>query len=388
MILAYIMPVLIITSFALYFFIGLSFYVTVFLAAVNTILLRKYSFYITDIVDSTNSSYSLLHSYHQLIENVESKEFKSSYLLDLKSAFYREHNKASQSILKLRKILEFLNGRANWFYLFFNIFLMFDLHLLMMLESWKSHNQKSVEKWFDAVGKLEALSSLAGFAYSNDSYCFPEIKTEPFILSSISLGHPLIHSEERVTNDFSIEGKGSIALITGSNMSGKSTFLRTVGVNMVLAYSGAPVCAKKMSVSLFQLFTSMRTEDNLEEHISSFYAELKRIEQLLTILDKNDRPVFFMLDEILKGTNSQDRHAGAEALIRQLADKQVVGFVSTHDLALGKLANELTGLTNYSFNSTIEENKIKFNYKLEDGLCHSFNASKLMQQIGIKLKPK
>jgi len=385
MVLAYLLPVMIITSVILYLTIGLSFYITVFFAVVNALCLKKYSLYINDIVDDTNDGYSLLTSYKNLIENLELRSFQSPYLLELKSVFELDGEVASKSINKLKKLLDFINGRANAFYLFFNVLLMFDLHLLMNIEKWKTKHQAYVERWFDSIGKFEALASMAGYAYANDDYCMPEIYNEDFKFESESMGHPLIHYKERVTNDFEIKGVGNIALITGSNMSGKSTFLRTVGVNMVLAYSGAPVCAKGMSLSIFQLFTSMRTEDNLEENISSFYAELKKIEQLLHLLNKQSRPIFFMLDEILKGTNSRDRHAGAEALIKQLAKKPAMGFVSTHDLELGKLSDDLNGLKNYSFNSRIEEDKILFNYKLEDGLCRSFNASKLMQQIGIKI---
>lgn len=165
-------------------------------------------------------------------------------------------------------------------------------------------------------------------------------------------------------------------------MSGKSTFLRTVGVNLVLAQMGAPVCAEKFQFSLTGIFTSMRTQDNLEESVSSFYAELKRIKTLLNSLE-SEVPVFYFLDEILKGTNSDDRHIGAMALIDQLTKKPCMGMISTHDVHLAELSKENSKIENYSFNSTIDGDKIDFDYKLTPGPCKSFNASKLMEQMGI-----
>ena len=199
-------------------------------------------------------------------------------------------------------------------------------------------------------------------------------------------GNPLIFANERICNDFSLKEQGQIAVVTGSNMSGKSTFLRTLGVNAVLAFTGAPCCAASITLSNFQVFTGMRTQDNLEEHVSSFYAELKRIKQLLETVQKNESPVFFLLDEILKGTNSKDRHLGSAALVRQLSEEQAFGLVSTHDLELGDLADVMDKVVNYSFNSHINGNEISFDYKLTRGICRSFNASKLMENMGIKIK--
>ena len=160
------------------------------------------------------------------------------------------------------------------------------------------------------------------------------------------MGHCLIPPQQRVTNDFAMQGRGGSNVVTGSNMSGKSTFLRTVGTNIVLALTGAPVCAQQFEVSIMQVFTSMRTQDSLEENVSSFYAELQRLRQLLTMLETPQLPILFMLDEILKGTNSQDRHHGAASLIKQLGKLEASGFVSTHDLELGKLADELPNMRN------------------------------------------
>lgn len=381
---AYVLPAAILTLVALNIFAGLGVYYTIAVGFVNAIVLKKYAFQVMDITESTSKGYKALKAYGGLIGTIETSAFSSKYLVEHQSVFHSDSFSASKSILQLQRILEFLNGRSNMFYVILNVLFLFDIHLLLKAERWKREKHDNVNQWFANIGVFEAINSLAGLSYGESEFVFPTISEKPFVLKTKTLGHPLISKKERVANDFEMEGKGQIALVTGSNMSGKSTFLRTIGVNMTLAYAGAPVCATSMQLSIMHLFTSMRTEDNLEEHISSFYAELKRIKQLLDTIDSG-KPVLYMLDEILKGTNSNDRHAGAEALIRQLSKKEAMGFVSTHDLALGKLSDELTNLKNYSFNSEIVDDKIIFNYKLEDGLCHSFNASKLMEQIGIEM---
>jgi DNA mismatch repair ATPase MutS len=243
----------------------------------------------------------------------------------------------------------------------------------------------TVRQWFAARGEAEALYSLAGFAYANPGYALPEITTHALQYEARQLGHPLILAGKRVSNDFSMDGLGKTLVVTGSNMSGKSTFLRTLGINAVLALAGAPVCATACRLSVFRVFTAMRTQDSLEESVSSFYAELKRLRQLIELLPTG-QPVFYLLDEILKGTNSHDRHEGAKALIRQLHKHHASGLVSTHDLALGQLGEVSPEyVQNYSFNSDFADGKLHFDYKLREGVCRSFNASQLMRQMGIEM---
>lgn len=266
-------------------------------------------------------------------------------------------------------------------YALLDIVFILDVHLLLRIEKWKTTYQKHLEQWLNAIHEFEALVSIGTFAHSHSNYSFPEIIDEPFKLGGQKIGHPLIPSHQRVPNDYFIEGKGSVDIITGSNMSGKSTFQRTLGVNMILGNIGAPVCAEKFEMNPVEVFTSMRTKDNLEENTSSFYAELKRIRQLLDLVKK--KRVFFLLDEILKGTNSEDRHLGAVALAKKLNQEQGFGLISTHDLTLGKLEESQTGVRNFSFNSEITGNKINFDYKLTYGPCRSFNASQLMKNLGV-----
>ena len=198
------------------------------------------------------------------------------------------------------------------------------------------------------------------------------------------MGHPLINSNNRVCNNFHSEGQGNVVMITGSNMGGKSTFLRTVGVNLVLALAGAPCCAKYGQITKLKLYTSMRTQDNLLKGISSFYAELNRIEKMLKLIESNHN-VFFLLDEMFKGTNSEDRHRGGFSLINQISKLNTSGIIATHDIELAKLAGNKMLVTNYSFNSEIKDNSMIFSYELDPGICNDFNASELMKNSGIKV---
>lgn len=373
--------------------IGLGFFIfdlvplTVFLIllAINGAALYSLNKYASDTTEKTYLSISGLKAYTALIRLIETTSFKSEYLNGLKNNFDHQDIIASEQIKKLTAILENLQARANAIYALFNLVFLLDIHWLVASEKWKEKNGGEVKSWIAAISELEAVNSISGFNFANPDYNFPLLTNDKFILEAKEIGHPLIPSDERVNNDFELEGSGTIAIITGSNMSGKSTFLRTVGINSVLAMMGGPVCAEKMKLSSYQVFTSMRNQDNLEENISSFYAELRRIRQLLDIIEGEDQ-VLYLLDEILKGTNSQDRHKGAASLIHQLSNLNGFGLVSTHDLELGSMENEVPSIYNYSFDSQIEKDEIYFDYKLKKGLCKSFNASELMKKMGIKIK--
>lgn len=337
-----------------------------------------------DIYSKTVKGNQALKALKNQISLIENETFDSALMMALKSHFNHDKLKASSSLKELQFILDSLLNRANLLYWGINLVFHIDLITLILAEKWKEKTKADVEKWFTSIGEIECLNSLAGFHYANPNYNFPIISEEPFTIEGEGVGHPLIKPKKRISNDFNFSGKGGICLITGSNMSGKSTFLRTVGINAVLALMGAPVCAKTLEISNLQVFTSMRTEDDLEESVSSFYAELKRLKQLLGSIN-SEIPVLFMIDEVLKGTNSEDRHKGASALIHQLNKAYAFGFVSTHDIELGNITNELKGVKNYSFNSVIEGDEIIFDYTLTEGICKSFNATKLMQLMGIEI---
>lgn len=337
------------------------------------------------ITRQTENGYKSLRSLKEQIALIETAELHGTYLQELKASLGAGNKKASSLLQDLSNILDNLQNRSNVLYQIFNAILLLDIHWYLKITKWKEENEANLEEWFETVGSIDTLMSIAGFAYSNPEYHFAEIAEVPHSIKANELGHPLINSAKRITNEFEFSGKGGVCLITGSNMSGKSTFLRTVGINCVLGLMGAPVCAKSMQVGELKVFTSMRTQDDLEESVSSFYAELKRLKQLIGQIDE-ERPTLFMIDEVLKGTNSDDRHKGATALVKQLNKTNAFGFVSTHDIVLGNMTNELEGVKNYSFNSTITGNEINFNYKLTPGLCKSFNATKLMQLMGIEVE--
>jgi len=358
---------------------------------VNSRILKRVNSVTEAIIDNTQRNVQVLDGYHTLISQIEKEKFDSEYLKRIQSTFNANGYSAATEINHLRKILELFQNRGtkksigkNDFYTIFNHLWLLDIHGILRTEKWKAKNSGSLRYWASAVSEFEVLSSLAGFAFSNPSYSFPEIKDDPYIIDFTQIGHPLIAIEKRICNDFNLSGRGEIAMITGSNMAGKSTFLRTVGLNLVLALMGAPCCASAARVSHMKIFTSMRTQDNLEEGISSFYAELKRIEQLLKLIESGES-IFFLLDEMFKGTNSQDRYKGGASLIKQLSELNAFGIISTHDLELANLTANNLAVENFSFNSEITDDEIRFNYTLTKGICTDFNASELMKRSGIKI---
>jgi len=352
---------------------------------VNLLLLLKYHKYASEVVESTGKSLKMLQSFRHHIELVIAQNFPKGALQELAGNFYKENHHANKEIKKITDLLEQLQARNNIFHIFLNIPLLLDIHWLLRIEQWQEKNAENVQRWFDTLAEFEVLISLAGQAFANENWTYPKFSTEPYLLKSEGLGHPLILTNQRVVNDFAINGKGEVVLLTGPNMAGKSTFLRTIGVNIIMAQIGGVVCAAEFIINPdVQVFTAMRIKDNLSESISSFYAELSRIKELLDLVEQG-KPVLYFLDEILKGTNSADRHKGAVALINQLSTLNVTGFVSTHDLALGELSKDLEKVSNFSFESIISDGNIEFDYKIRPGICQSFNACELMRQMGIKV---
>jgi DNA mismatch repair ATPase MutS len=351
---------------------------------VNGIIILSALNKVKSIHGNTNEAIKTLKGLEAMIIMIEKTSFNASLLKNIQSTYLKKNLRVSSRIGSLTRILQNLDNRSNQMYHLLNLFLLLDLHFSISAEKWKANRPENIESWFNSMGAMEGLTSFAGMAFSNPNYAFPQILEREHMIETKNMGHPLIPYKKRIANDFSLKGKGHIAMITGSNMAGKSTFLRTIGINMALAFAGGPVCADSLSLTPTNVFSSMRTQDNLEENISSFYAELKRIHQLLeTTEDK--KPVFFLLDEILKGTNSYDRHLGAVSLVHQLADKNISGLISTHDIDLAKETAMGRKVTNFSFNSLIQGDEILFDYKLSPGICKSFNASKLMKKMGINI---
>jgi DNA mismatch repair ATPase MutS len=317
---------------------------------------------------------------------IEKGDSKSRLLGDLKSKYIDGSVLSSQTIKKLKKILDNTDIRLNpLVFIPLNTFLFWDLQQVVILENWKKENKEHIGDWFHSLAEIESLSSLANLSFNHPGWAYPTISKDHGTIITASLGHPLIPKEKLVTNSFSTGGNDGLNLITGSNMAGKSTFLRSVGVNIVLAMMGAPVCARSFTVSNMKVISSMRVSDNLEENTSTFYAELKKLKEVIEAVYRNER-VFLLLDEILRGTNSADRHTGSKALIKQLMQHNAAGLIATHDLELAKLADEFPSkLHNYHFDVQVAGDELYFDYKLKRGVCTSMNASLLMKKIGIEL---
>lgn len=380
-----ILPVLTLAAIAAWFY-GMSGWIAVAFLLVQFILAYRFRVEREEYYEKSAGIYEAMRSYTRQLQHLEDKPFTAPKLQDLQSHLKSSDAKASASINKLANIIDFFSWRLSTLMAFFlNTVLMWDFIWMYRLEQWKSQHLSRLEHSLSVLAEFEALASMAAFRHAHPQYCIPALSQEPFYFDAADLAHPLIFSVTPVANTFQMQGAGHTIVITGSNMSGKTTFLRTVGINMVLSLMGAPACAKSMTVAPSQVYTAMRTADNLAENTSSFYAELKRLRVLLE-LTEHDQPVFYLLDEILKGTNSRDRHLGAMSLIRQLHKRNASGLISTHDLELGAMEQELPGsVENYSFNSDIIGNQINFDYQLTPGLCRSFNASKLMQLMGIEI---
>ncbi|MCK4665057.1 MAG: hypothetical protein KAT68_19470 [Bacteroidales bacterium] len=359
---------------------------------INYMILRKVSPLAENIVETSTENLITLRGYRTLINKIESESFKSKKLYELQSILIKGKYSAYNEINRLCRILDFSHQRpikkqpigGNHFYFMLNYFLLLDIYLIIGAEKWKSKNKVFLKPWSRVVSEFEVINSLAGFCYSNPSYTFPQLEEKNNYIHFESLGHPLINYNKRVCNNFHSEGQGDIVMITGSNMGGKSTFLRAVGVNLVLSLAGAPCCTKNGQVSNLKLYSSMRTQDNLKKGISSFYAELSRIEKMLKLIESSQN-TFFLLDEMFKGTNSEDRHKGGFSLINQLSKLKTSGIIATHDIELAKLSGNKRLVTNYSFNSEIKDNSMIFSYELHPGICNDFNASELMEKSGIKI---
>jgi len=327
----------------------------------------------------------VLSTYADMIAVVEDRRWSAPKLQGISARIRTEDGwEASKMIRKLSYAISQLNVRENFFAIFFNLLAFWDLHWVYRMEKLKTRLQDNLLTWFDALGEMEALVSLANLAYNHPDWVLPHLAhTEE--LRAIDLGHPLIPAENRVDNSIEMILQGHIKLITGSNMAGKSTFLRAVGTNLVLAMAGGVVCAGQFFFRPRRIYTSMRTADDLGEGASTFYSELARLQMIIKATEEGP-PVLFLLDEILKGTNSGDRHRGSRALIEQLLRNRSAGFVATHDLALTAMEAESDGqIENWYFDVVIENDRLAFDYRIKRGICESFNATHLMKKMGIAL---
>lgn len=323
--------------------------------------------------------------YDKMIKLIEKEKFHSAYLIELKSKLINDKYKASEQIKKLVRLCDVVSDRRNSMYIIINTLLLLDYQYMFALEKWKEKCGGSLQKWINTIGQFEELSSLSIINYDHPQWYIPRIVENDLVFEARNMAHPLL-GEKGICNNLIIKKPYNVALITGSNMSGKSTLLRTSGINLVLAYSGAAVFADSFCCSIMEIYTCMRVSDNLEKNISSFYAELLKIKNIVKA-SKQKRKIFFLLDEIFKGTNSLDRHTGAKVLINSLSKEKTLGLVSTHDLELGDLEKESNNkIRNYHFREYYKDNKIYFDYKLQRGISKTRNALYLMKMAGIEIE--
>ena len=339
------------------------------------------------VIRSYEKNGSLLLAYSQLIETIEKQQFSAPYLNALKGGLSTDSKKSAAQVLHaISKILNATEIRSNPLgHLIVNTVWLWDIQCVIKADALKKKYGSDFRKWIETIGVFEVLSSLSIVRFENPEWVVPSFKESGVGFSATKIGHPLLHKSARVDNDFSIEQGGSVAIVTGSNMSGKSTFLRSVGLNTVLAYTGAPVCAVSFECPIVNIYSSMRINDDLSSKVSTFYAELLRIKKIVEAV-KNDETILFLLDELFRGTNSQDRHDGAVAVLHALSNKKSIGIVSTHDMDLCKLADKNPDrFVNFHFEEYYRDDTVAFDYKLKKGQSTTKNAMFLIKMIGVEL---
>ncbi|MCZ6782623.1 MAG: DNA mismatch repair protein MutS [Proteobacteria bacterium] len=320
-----------------------------------------------------------------LLERLEREPVSAPLLVRLRTELETDHVSPSRRIAQLRRLVDLLDARRNQFFAPIGALLLWGTQLALAVEAWRAECGPHLERWLTAAGEIEALCALSAYAYEHPDDPFPEIAEGEPVFEGGDLGHPLIPAERCVRNDLVLGGDRRGLVVSGSNMSGKSTLLRTVGVNALLALAGAPVRARRLRLSPFTVAASIQVNDSLQEGISRFYAEIKRLHQVVE-LTGGSLPVLFLLDEILHGTNSHDRRIGAEAVVRGLVDRGALGLVTTHDLALAKIADELAPrLENVHFEDQLEDGEITFDFHLRSGVVRKSNALELMRSVGLEV---
>lgn len=327
-----------------------------------------------------------LRRFRGVFQYLERRRYQNSPgLAEICAPFRDPKNRPAAELHKLERLAAALGLRTNaMLWLVVHALVPWDFYFTYRLELLKKDLAHLLPLWLDAWYEIEALNSLANFAWLNPHYVFPEIVTDAPLFRASALGHPLIKSEFKVSNDLELSRDPKIAILTGSNMAGKSTLLRTVGVNLCLAYVGGPVNAQRLQVSLFRIFTCIKVSDSVQDGLSYFYAEVKRLKALLAATEiADDLPVLFLIDEIFRGTNSRERHIGGRAFIRELAQRGMVGLVATHDLELVKLADEIPGVANFHFREEVQAGKMVFDYRLRPGPCPTTNALRIMALEGL-----
>ena len=333
-----------------------------------------------------SSTEGAFRSYGPMLRLVEELGLDAPLLAELKTRLLKSGSAPSKAMARLERVLGWFELRHNGLvYPFVNLVTLWDIHCTLALERWRESVRGSIADWFAVVGEVEALSSLAGLSHDEPDFAFPEVLADGPLFAAEALAHPLIESGRRVTNDVHLETKGTALLVTGSNMSGKSTLLRAMGLAAVLAFAGAPVCARRLRIAPLVIRTSVRVADSLERGVSHFYAEVKKLSAVLEA-SRGENPVLFLLDEILHGTNSRERQIGARWLLSELLKRGAVGAVSTHDEELCRLTPELMSrVALVHFRETVADGKMTFDFLLREGPVKADNALRVMQLAGLEV---
>ena len=314
---------------------------------------------------------------------LEAERFSGAHLARLRAELDVEGQPPSRRIARLNVLMDFVDSRENLIVRLFGPLLLWDLHLVYAIERWRRTSGPALRRWLEAVGEIEALSSLAGYRYEHPDDVFPDLIAGPPSFEGEGLGHPLLSDAGTVRNDVRLAGELRVLVVSGSNMSGKSTLLRTVGVNAVLAQAGAPVRARRLRLTPLEIGASIHLEDSLQAGVSRFYAEITRLGLIMRQTGKAP-PVLFLIDELLHGTNSHDRRIGAEAIVRGLVERGATGLVTTHDLALAQVADALGARgANVHFEDVVEDGRIRFDYRMRPGVVEKSNALALMRSVGL-----
>jgi hypothetical protein len=332
-------------------------------------------------ITTVESAFEDLKGLSVLLNLIEAQRFDAGPLHSLQLKLSSGDLGAAAALSKLATIVNFVEARRNPILAPFLLLFMYPLQTALAAERWRSAHGAVIRSWLEVLGEFEALISLAQYAYEQCADPFPQFLDGPPAFKATGMGHPLIPAAARVCNEVDISGETRVLLVSGSNMSGKSTLLRTIGINTVLAMAGAPVRAKSLQLTPLQIGASIRINDSLHEGSSRFYAEITRLRKLF---EPNKLPLLFLLDELLQGTNSADRRIGAQGLIRALIKKGAIGLISTHDLALTDIAGlEPAAIKNVHFQDELMDGKLKFDFKLRVGVVTKSNGIELMRSIGL-----
>jgi DNA mismatch repair ATPase MutS len=357
--------------------------IAICLAVINLLILSSKGDLIVKSASIADKIGKVLANYAVVLKTIEAEKWQSEKCTTLNQKL--NNGQTNKSIEELSALINKLGYNLIMIVNFIlNVFFLWSLKQVIAIENWKRNNKEDIETAFDVIAEFEALISLSSLAINYPKWCYPNIADgDGYTITAKNIAHPLISNKYTVTNNYELNDTFKIDIITGSNMAGKSTFLRTIGINTVLALSGAPVCADSMTVSVITMVSYMRIKDSLNESTSTFKAELDRLQMLLAAVE-NEPKVFFLIDEMLRGTNSVDKYLGSKAVIEQLISKKGVGMVATHDLQIAELEQKHPDyIRNFYFDIQVVDGEMLFDYKMKHGECKTFNASLLLKQIGI-----